>query len=388
VSEEGSGSGRCAGRPRILQVLYSFRMGGSEVFGVQLARQLLERGAEVVCGALDSSPGPLLERCAQYGIRTIDLAVPAVNPLGRNGLSWRLMRKLRELRPDAVHLQHFLGLNKLGIPARLAGIHRIVVTEHSVLDVARSWTGKTRARLSWRLASDITVVHQSIKDYLCGELGIPQERVHVIPIGIEIEDYGRNQRAAMRVRLGLGSEIVFVFVGRLAPVKNVGGLLSAFLAVQERSATPARLIIVGDGEERGACEELLRSHPLGERVTLVGEQADPRPYLAAADVFVLNSRSEGTPRALLEAMAMGLPAISPAVGGVCDLLAGRGWLTAPGSPAALENALQAVLENPDSIAASGARCREYVCANFDSRRIVGQYQSLLLGSHALHPAQC
>jgi NAD(P)-dependent dehydrogenase (short-subunit alcohol dehydrogenase family) len=133
--------------PRILQVLFSFRVGGSEIFGLQLARQLAAEGAEVLCAALDSSPGIILERCAEYGLRTVDLQIPA-NPLGRNGFSWSLVRRLRELRPDAIHLQHFLGLNKLGIPARLAGVRRVVVTEHSVLDVAQSWTGRTRARFS------------------------------------------------------------------------------------------------------------------------------------------------------------------------------------------------------------------------------------------------
>jgi glycosyltransferase involved in cell wall biosynthesis len=368
-----------ADRPRILQVLFSFRVGGSEMFGLQLARQFAERGADVVCGALDSSPGPMLERCAQYGIRTIDLHVPAVNPLGRNGFSWRLTRCLRELRPDAIHLQHFLGLNKLGIPARLAAVPRVVVTEHSVLDVAQSRAGRARARLAWRLATDITVIHKSIKEFLCGELGLPSERVHVIPIGIEVDDYTRDGGAACREALGIASQTVFVFVGRLAPVKNVGGLLAAFLAVQERIGIDARLLVVGDGEERGACEELLRAHPLGDRVSLLGEQADPRPYLAAADVFVLNSRSEGTPRALLEAMATGLPAICPAVGGIPDLLEGRGWLTVPGDQSSLEAALQSVLEHPATIAAMGTRCREYVRAQFDSRQIFEQYRRLLIG---------
>jgi glycosyltransferase involved in cell wall biosynthesis len=208
---------------------------------------------------------------------------------------------------------------------------------------------------------------------------MPSERVRVIPIGIEVDDYDRHQRAECRARLGLGSETVFVFVGRLAPVKNVAGLLAAFLAAQSRSGAEASLIVVGDGEERSACAELLRGHPAAHRVCMVGEQADPRPYLTAADVFVMNSRSEGTPRALLEAMAMGLPAICPAVGGIPDLLAGRGWLTAPGDPRALEAAIQSVLEHPDAIAPMGTRCRDYVRSHFDSREIVAQYLRLLIG---------
>ena len=370
---------RVSGRPRILQVLYSFRVGGSEMFGLHLARQLAARGAEVICGALDGNSGPLLQRCAEYGIPTVDLRVPSVNVLGRNGLSWGLVKRLRALRPDAIHLQHFLGLHKLGIPARLAGVRRIVVTEHSVLDVAQSWASRTRTRFSWRLASDITVIHQGIKDYLCGELSLPRERVQVIPIGIEVDDYVCSDRRASRASLGLGSQVVFVFVGRLAPVKNVAGLLRAFLAVQSRTGGVARLIVVGDGAERSACEELLKGHPYGQLVSMVGEQPDPRPYLAAADVFVLNSRTEGTPRALLEAMAAGLTAICPAVGGIPDLLAGRGWLTAPDDQASLEQALEAVLEDPGSVAPMGVRCRDYVRLHFDSRQIFEQYRRVLIG---------
>ncbi len=365
-------------RPRILQVLYSFQLGGSEIFGLQLAKQLVELGVEVFCAAIESAPGPLLQRCRDYGIKPLDLQIPARNILGRNGISIALTARLRELRPDGIHLQHFLGLNKLGIAARLASIRQIVVTEHSILDVSQSRAGRIRARLSWRLASKITVIHPSIKDYLCEELGLPSERIEVIPIGIELDQYDRHDRVACRTRLGIGSQVVFAFVGRLAPVKDVPGLITAFLAVQSRHTSDARLIIVGDGQDREACQDLIGSHPLGQRVSLVGEQADPRPYLAAADVFVMNSRSEGTPRALLEAMAMGLPGIGPAVGGLPDMLNGRGWLTAPGSQSSLEASIEFVLNNPAAIARMDEPCRQYVKLNFDSKRIAERYRELLV----------
>jgi glycosyltransferase involved in cell wall biosynthesis len=223
------------------------------------------------------------------------------------------------------------------------------------------------------------VIHQSIKDYLCGELGLPSERVEVIPIGIEIDQYHRDDRLACRARLGIGSQIVFAFVGRLVPVKNVPGLISAFLAVQSPRAPDSRLIVVGDGQDRQACQNLIGAHPLGQRVSLVGEQIDPRPYLAAADVFVMNSRSEGTPRALLEAMAMGLPGIAPALGGLPDMLNGRGWLTTPGSQSSLEASIEFVLNNPRAINQMGEQCRQYVKSNFDSQRIAERYRTLLVG---------
>jgi glycosyltransferase involved in cell wall biosynthesis len=363
--------------PRILEVLYSFRVGGSELVGLDLAKQLVESGAEVYCAAIDAGPGPLRERCKQYGIRVVDLHIPTRNPLTRNGLSLALTCRLRDLRLDAVHLQHFLALNKLGLPARLAGIERVVVTEHSVLDASQTRAGRFRIRLNWRLASTITVVHEGIKEYLCGHLGIPERRVEVIPIGIETEKYHRDDRLLRRTALGIGDEVVFMFVGRLAPVKNVPGLVAAFLAVQSKSRVPARLLIVGGGED-SAVRTLIERHPLGHRVTLCGEQTDVRSYLAAADLFVLNSRSEGTPRALLEAMAVGLPAICPAVGNIPSMIAGRGWLTDPSDPVSLENAMHFVLENPAAVAEAGRRCSTYVRENFDSQRSIDRYRQLLL----------
>jgi glycosyltransferase involved in cell wall biosynthesis len=365
-------------RPKVLEVLYSFGFGGSEIVGIQLAKELAESGVEVLCAAIDSTPGPLQAKCAEYGIRIVDLNIPG-NFLERNGISAAVTRRLRNLGLDAIHLHHFLGLNRLGLPARLAGIRRVVVTEHSVLDVSQSLAGRMRARVNWRLASAITVIHQSIKDYLCNELGMSRDRVKVIPIGLELDQYDRGNRSACRTALGYGSQVTFVFVGRLAPVKNVPGLIAAFLAVQSRLTADARLLIVGDGEDRDACQNLLSSHGHGNHVTLVGAQIDPRPYLAAADVFVLNSRSEGTPRALLEAMAMGLPGICPAVGGIPDLLEGRGWLTAPGDQASLEASIEFVVNHPEAISAFGELCEQYVKLNYDSRHMTAHYRELLFG---------
>jgi glycosyltransferase involved in cell wall biosynthesis len=364
--------------PRILEVLVSFRVGGSEIVGLDVARQLAESGAQVYCAAIDAGPGPLRERCAEYGIRVVDLHIPTRNPLTRNGFSIALVRRLKELQLDAVHFQHFLALNKLGLPARLAGIRRVVVTEHSVLDASQSRAVRFRIRLNWRLTSAITVVHEGIKLYLCRDLGIPACRVEVIPNGIEMENYRSDDRLVRRTALGFGDEMVFIFVGRLAPVKNVPGLVAAFLAMQSKSSLQSRLLIVGDGEDLGAVRALIAGHPSGHRVTLAGEQPDVRSYLAAADIFVLNSRSEGTPRALLEAMAVGLPPICPAVGNIPTIIAGRGWLTDSADPASLEDAMLHVLQNRAEVGEAGRSCTIYVREHFDARRSFELYRQLLL----------
>lgn len=364
-------------RPRILEVLYSFRVGGSEVVGIELARQLADSGVEVVCAAIEGTSGPLREQCAAYALPVVDLEIPSAGILGRNGYTWNLVRRLKELKLDAIHLQHFLALNKLGFAARLAGIKRIVVTEHSEAGLRDSLAARLRVRMNWRLAHHIAVIHQGIKNYLVDELGVHSSRIAVVPVGIDVRQWYRTDRAQCRAKLAIGSEFVFMFVGRVATVKNVPGLVAAFLAARHREPMPTRLVIVGDGPDMPKCRALAAVHPLGHSVHFAGEQSHIRPYLAAADAVIMNSSSEGTPRALLEAMAMGLPGICPAVGGVSELLQGRGWLTEPGNPDSLTDAILDALAHPSKVHAFGELARAYVSAAFDAKDIVRRYQRLL-----------
>jgi len=369
-------------RLRVLEVLYSFRIGGSEVMGLELARQLAEQGADVLVSAIDGVDGPLRERCAAYGLPVVDLRIPAASPLGRNGYNLSLIRRLRDLQLDAIHLQHLVSLNKLGIAARLAGIGRIIVTEHSEAGLRDSLAGRLRARINWRLAHHITVIHQGIADYLVQKVGVSRSRLAVIPLGIDIRHWHRTDREDCRRTLGIGRETVFIFVGRIAAVKNVPELVSAFLEARSRTQLAATLLIVGDGAELPRCRALAASHPCGGDVKFVGERSDTRPYLAAADALVLNSRWEGTPRALLEGMCMGLPGICPAVGGVAALLQGRGWLTDPGSRASLVGAFLDALGDPDKAHRLGALARGHVMQTRDAQAIARSYHRLLVGNEA------
>lgn len=364
-------------RRRVLEVLFSFRVGGSEVVGLELAHQLARGGAEVLCTALDGMSGPLREQCARFGIPVVDLGLPIRNAFGRNGLSLRLANRLRDLRLDAIHLQHFLALNKLGLPARLAGVPRIVVTEHSEAQLRESAAGRLRLQLNWRLAHQITVIHSGLAEYLRADVGIPRERIAVIPNGIDTNRWHRSDRDERRAALGIGSEFVFLFVGRVQPVKDVPGLIGAFLEALPHFTRPARLIIVGDGADMPACRALLAEHLLRDRVVLAGEQSDTRPYLAAADAFVMNSRSEGTPRALVEAMCVGLPAICTAVGGIPELLDGRGWLVQGSGRATLASALLDAVADDQKGVQFAVRAKSYIRSRYDYREIVRQYQDVL-----------
>lgn len=363
--------------PRILEVLYSFRVGGSELLGLELARQLKQTGCEVMCTALDGMSGPLIDRCTEYGLKVVDLGLPLRNALGRNGISWTLVKRLRELQLDSIHLQHFLGLNKLGLPARLAGVPRITVTEHSVLDASQSLAGRFRIRLNWRIANNITVIHPDIKTYLVNTLGVDDSRVQVIPVGVELDRWHRNDRDERRAALDVSAETVFVFVGRVAPVKNIPALIRVFLDTCSKTSAPLKLLIVGDGPDMPECKAIAGAHPLGASVAFAGEQQDTRPYVAASDIFIMNSLSEGTPRAMLEAMAMGLPGIGPAVGGLPTLLNDRGWITEPRNDSSLASAIVDAATDRSKAQTFGNRAAQYVAGHFDAAKVLADYRELL-----------
>lgn len=382
ATSAGSGVSR---RPRVLEVLYSFRTGGSEVVGIELAHQLAAAGVEVMCTAIEGTTGPLRDRCERLGVPVVDLGFPARDLLRRNGFNSALALRLRALRLDAIHLQHFLTLHKVGLAARLAKVPRIVVTEHSDARYRESRGLRVRLHLTWRLAHHITVIHPGMVEYLTSQFHVPRPRISVIPNGIDTGYWHRRDRDKRRGELGLGGEVAFMFVGRLQPIKNVPALIRAFLAARADFPRPARLLIVGGGPEMAACQAVLEGHPRAESVTLLGEQSDIRRYLAAADVLVMNSLSEGVPRVLLEGMCMGLPAIATAVGGIPALLEGRGWLTRVEDPESLREALLEAVAQPGKAAELGARGRAFVSSHYDYRDVIDGYRYAL---RLPQPAAC
>jgi glycosyltransferase involved in cell wall biosynthesis len=164
-------------------------------------------------------------------------------------------------------------------------------------------------------------------------LGVPRERIHLVPNGVDTSLFRPQDRAAARAELGLPLDRpVVLFVGRLEPQKGLVELLDAFGRVRA-SRPEAMLVLVGDGVSRAAAEEAAREHDGALRV--VGPQPLTRVarWVTACDVFTLPSHAEGTPNVVLEALASGRPAVATRVGGIPDVLASpdAGVLVAPRS---------------------------------------------------------
>jgi glycosyltransferase involved in cell wall biosynthesis len=170
-------------------------------------------------------------------------------------------------------------------------------------------------------------------------LGVPAARCHIVPNGIEIARYA----ATFRQPPPPGSRSVLC-VGRLTRQKGQDVLLRA-LPMLRQAVGPVTVTLLGEGPERERLAALATELKVADAVRFVGIAKDVRPHLAAADAFVLPSRFEGLPFALLEAMAAGVPAVATAVDGSADVIrdGANGLLVPPEDPAALARALARVL---------------------------------------------
>lgn len=299
-----------------------------------------------------------------------------------------ILRSLRALmervHPDVIQTHavksHFL--------ARSAGRHRRapwVAFHHGY-----TWPSlKARAynqldRWSLRAANRILTVSVPFRDELAA-FGIPPRRIEIVHNAIPLE-WGVNAcqpEASARLRADLriveGAKIILI-VGRLSREKDHLTLLEAVSRL--RATVTPHLVIVGDGPERSAIEDRIRGLNLEANVTFTGQQASAEPFYGIADVAVLSSLSEGSPNALLEAMATNVPVVATAVGGVPEMVTNEesALLVRPGDAAGMSAALARVLTDSGLAARLKKRSRELIRERHDPearmRKLVAIYRSL------------
>ena len=174
-----------------------------------------------------------------------------------------------------------------------------------------------------RLADRIVVVSRELEDML-QQLGAPVSRVVRVPNTIDTRQFDPSTteaKSATRECLALPQDqTIFLYTGRLAPLKGVGILLSAWALLPRHIRRQALLVLVGDGPEQERLSQQAASLGIAGSVRFVGMQTDVRDYYWAADIFVLASETEGLSNTLLEAMACGLPVVVSNVGGATDVV--------------------------------------------------------------------
>ena len=378
---------------RVLRIFSRLNVGGPSVHVILLTAGLKDRGYEtqLVIGQESPREGNLFDLAARKGVACV--AMPG---LGREVRPWRdlrallgLYRMMRTFRPHIVHT-HTAKAGMLGrLAARVAGVPVVVHTFHG--HVLRGYFGPLTTAFYRAMerglgaSSDVLVaVSDAVKRDLVG-LGVaPDAKIRVIPLGLDLEPLaGALPRGSLRGEAGVPGDAPLIgIVGRLAPIKDLGTFLRAAAAV--RAAVPAaRFAVVGAGEERGPLEAERARLGLEGCVFFHGWRRDMAAVYGDLDVVVNCSRNEGTPVALIEALAAGRPVVATRVGGTPDLLGDgrRGVLVPPGDAAALAAGIVDALRGSEPLLARVREGQAYVLAQHSARRLIDDvdalYQELL-----------
>jgi glycosyltransferase involved in cell wall biosynthesis len=300
-----------------------------------------------------------------------------------------LARYLHRARPT-VMLSTPNQANIIAILARrLAGVEtRLVIREASTLSLAASNARNRRGRLRplctrmlYRKADVIVAISQGVADDLAACAGIDRARLSVIYNGIDVLEILREAAEPIEhAWLQPGEPPVILGAGRLTKAKDFGTLIRAFARLRRRHE--ARLVILGEGEERPRLQALIRDLGLEGDAGLPGFERNPFAYMARARVFACSSAWEGFGNVVLEALACGTPVVSTdCLSGPAEILDGGtyGTLVPVGDDAALANALSRALEAPAD--PHGVQQRQERALAFSRGTIVEQYLAVfgLLG---------
>ena len=360
------------GRARVVLLAGQLGRGGAEAQLVELAAGL-DRARYDVSVLLLGARNEHAERLAAAGV--------PVASLGKRGpwdvaVARRLARYLREQRPDLLHATLFHANLLAAAVARRAGVGALVLSqrgsyEHNLpLPVPAFWRGLAR-RAARR--ADALIVNSAAAAQEERAAGVPAAKIVTIPNGVAIPAAPSPSRAD----LGLpGDGPLVVSVGRLEPVKGQRVLLEAWAQVRARHPQ-ARLAVLGEGSQRDALRALAERLGVSGQVAWLGERP-AGPYIAAADLLVQASLSEGMPNAVLEAMALGTAIVATRVGGTPEVVVDgvTGTLVAAGDAAALAAGITRMLDDPDARSRHSRAARERAQRQFSPEAMVAATEAV------------
>jgi glycosyltransferase involved in cell wall biosynthesis len=353
-----------------MRVVHIHRMrgiGGSERHLLALLPALAERGIEPLFVGLDD---PAWNPADFYGA----LTVPALRlPAPRDADPLLLGRLVRELRTDIVHT-HLVHADVYGgLAARIRGT-RLVSTKHND-DPFRTGPFRFVERGLARLSDRIVTITDSLRDFTVERVGIPESKVQTIHYGLDAppEAWGVNPPDAVP-----GDARILLAVSRLSTQKGIDIAVRALAELQPHIV----LVVLGEGPERQALEQLAAHIGVADRVFLPGRVPDVGAWLRRASVFVHPARWEGFGLAVLEAMLAGLPVVASNVSSLPELVVDgeTGLLVPLDDPSAFASAVESALGRPEL----GAAGRERAATEFSVARMAdrtaGLYAALVSAS--------
>lgn len=368
-------------------VIDNMRLGGTELNAVRTAERLDRDRFDLRMFCLNAK-GPLADRYRAMGVPVTEVPVRSLYgpSMVRTGLHFA--RELRRQGVQIVHAHDMYSNIFASIWGRVARVP-VVITSRRWWHTCPNRKLRAGNRVAFRLSDAVLANSAAVARSVHEEAGVASAAVWTVPNFADdhaFEPLTPAERALVRRGWRVpGDTPVVGCVARLDPLKDHATLLRAVASLRD-GVRRVHLVLIGDGEMRGALERLAADLAIADHVTFVGEVRDGQNHHRAFDISVLASLSEGFPNTLVEAMAAGRPVVATAVGGSVDAVVDgeTGLLVPPGAPHELSAALKRLLDEPDTRSLMGRAGQERARRLYDARRTVGtledMYERLLAGA--------
>lgn len=320
------------------------------------------------------APGWLKDRCEKESLPTVVLPMQS-----QWDVAWiaRCCAVVRSQRVDLIHAHEFRANVYGAIVAKLCGVP-LVGTVHG----KNYYPDQVKRRMAYRWVSKtatMVAVSEDLRLFLQDRVGVPRDRITRIYNGVDMpERLSREGVAQFRCDLGIQpSEFAIGIVGSLYPVKGHRHLFDAFRSVLKLQPK-TKLLVVGQGDLEPSLKQQAFDLGIDHAVSFLGLRNDVPNILAALDLFVLPSLSEGLSVALLEAMSTGVPVVASRVGGNPEIVQDgqTGLLVSPENAQELADRILEMITHREKAKLFGERGRERVSQNFTTARMLGHYQDL------------
>src|SRR5689334_14085358 len=310
--------------------------------------------------------------------RSRGLSVRMVHCKGR--ADWRAVRQIEEyLREDSIDLIHTHGYK-----ADLYGYLAAWRCHKPVVATCHNWVGGTAAlgiynhldRMALKKFNALAAVSDTVAQRLLA-FGVPAEKIKTIANGIDVPAFERAEPLPL---LKSENSTVVGIVARLDLQKGFEYLLQAARELC-KTFPGLKILVVGEGPDRDAIEDLIQQYGLQSNVVLAGQQSNMPGVYAAMDIFVLPSLNEGLPMTVLEAMAASKPVIATRVGAIPSVIKDgeNGLLVDPKNSEGLRKAIASLLSDPERRRRMGDQAHALVNRSYTSEAMALKYREMYEG---------
>jgi glycosyltransferase involved in cell wall biosynthesis len=359
----------------VMHVTYDMRIGGTEMVIKNIVENVTNKLITMSIFCIEAPIGPWGKQLSSLGVA---ITCNARKPGFDLGLIFAIRAYIKAHNIDVIHCHQYTPWVYGALAAFGLG-KKVIFTEHGrFYPDTSSWKRRFINPILVKMTSHITAISEATKQALAEYEFIPKSAISVVYNGIQLNSKNEAETASVRSRLHLKpDDLVFGTIARFDPIKNQVLMIKAFKSVNERFPK-SKLLMIGDGEMKSALVALVAKLNLQDSVIFTGYLSYPLDYLAAMDVFLLSSLSEGTSMTLLEAMALSKPCVVTDAGGNSEIIINEenGLVTANENTELFSQAMQTLVIDSALRQKMGDAARVRFNTHFTAKRMNQKYHSL------------